>query len=132
MKNIIFLCFVFLITGCSDEFLDNVKNREPRITKDPNEIHLEISTDYYEYSVTVAHAGNAEYSIGHLPKWVKMRYMKGTFKEGKASLKFTINKSCLPLETGNYKSYILLLINDVGIHEIPVHYQCLAENNIAQ
>lgn len=113
------LLFLLLLAACSDDFLDTTNNM-PQI-RSLNILYVTPTSGYMEYEITVPLAGNNDYSIGRLPKWLTFRYYKGNFKSNVATLKFTVQNVISTSEPGTYENELVLVIQNTGVYVIPVY-----------
>lgn len=112
------LLFLLLLTTCSDDYLD-ITHNQPEI-RSPQALYITPTSGYMEYEITVQDAGDNDYSIGRLPKWLTFRYYKGNFQNDVATLKFTVQNVITTSEPGTYENELVLVIRNTGIYIIPV------------
>ncbi len=114
------LCFIIgLLAGCSDDYLDAIEQQPTK--RSDTALYITPSSGYIEYNHSVPDAGNNTYSIGMFPKWLTFKYLKGGFNNNVVTLKFTVQNVGLSLAPGTYESKLVLVIENIGVHEIPVY-----------
>ena len=114
------ILFVTAFNACNSDFLDNQENESYFYLEDT----ILITDQAQEASLTlvIPNAGNANYTVSVIPKWLEIDEMQGRFNNNTVELHYTVNQLPEFGQMGFYQGQFAIHIEGLGTFYGVIYY----------